>query len=88
MPVLSFLMAWTGYSLFTWGVATIRSCNVNWTQVAWPGKFTGCNPDGALGAQYNKIQSGQTNVAPPGAGTPNGPNNSTPGVRPGAKVPT
>lgn len=47
MPLLSFAIAWVGYSLLTWGVATVRGCNVNFTQVAWPGKFTGCSPDGA-----------------------------------------
>ena len=81
MPVLSFLMAWTGYALFTWGVATVRSCNVTFTQVAWPGKFTGCNPDGSSGAQLGVAPLG-------GKNTPAGPNVSDAGVRPGAKLPT
>lgn len=48
MPLLTFGMAWFGYSLLAWGVATLRGCNVTWTQIAWPGKWSassGCNAD-------------------------------------------
>ena len=50
MTALSFLIAWAGYSVMTWGIATVRSCNVTWSQVSIPGKFVGCNPDGASGS--------------------------------------
>ena len=45
MPFLSFAMAWMGYTLLTWGVATVRGCNVTFMEVAWPGKYVGCDPD-------------------------------------------
>lgn len=45
MPVLSFGIAWFGYTLLAYGVATVRGCNVTFTSIAWPGKWTGCNPD-------------------------------------------
>lgn len=45
MPLLSFAITWMGYTLLVWGVATVRGCNVSFSAVAFPGKFTGCNPD-------------------------------------------
>jgi hypothetical protein len=31
--------------MLTYGVATVRGCNVTLTQIGWPGKYKGCNPD-------------------------------------------
>ena len=42
-----------GYTLLVWGVATVRGCNVSFTNVAWPGKFTGCNPDTGSSSNVN-----------------------------------
>jgi hypothetical protein len=62
MPLLTFGIAWFGYALLSWGVATVRGCNVTFTQVAWPGKFAGCHPDGGgstanapAPAGYNRV---------------------------------
>ena len=45
MGALTYLLTWTGYSVFALGVGTVRGCNVTWKQVAWPGKWTGCHGD-------------------------------------------
>lgn len=45
MGTVTFGLVWVGYWFLAYGVATVRGCNVKLTEIAFPGKFTGCNPD-------------------------------------------
>ena len=72
VPVLSFAIAWVGYTLLAYGVATVRGCNVTFKAIAWPGEWAssgGCNPDAS--------------IQPGGAGS----NQFTPGTKPTTQVP-
>jgi hypothetical protein len=82
VPLLSFGIAWMGYALLTWGVATIRGCNVTFGQVAFPGKFTGCNPDQGAATGLS--------VTPPPSGASGPPNDLAPIPKPtvGSQTPT
>lgn len=61
MGALNFLLVWAGYWVLSYGVATVRGCNVSFSQIGVPGKFQGCNPD-QPGA------SDTSNAAAPGTG--------------------
>ncbi len=50
MGAPTFLAVWTGYWMLTYGVATVRGCNVSLTEIGWPGKYKGCNGDSAASA--------------------------------------
>ena len=45
MGALTYLVTWAGYSVFALGIANVRGCNVTWTAISWPGRFSGCHPD-------------------------------------------
>jgi hypothetical protein len=55
MGALTFLTAWVGYWMLTYGVATVRGCNVTLTEIGWPGKFQGCTPDGGSGGSSGGV---------------------------------
>lgn len=63
MGALTYLLIWTGYSVFALGVGTVRGCNVKWTQVAWPGRWTGCHPDSPGGGNAAPGQTGGKQTA-------------------------
>lgn len=55
MPIFAFGLAWFGYALLALGVGTVRGCNATFSEIAWPGKYTGCNADGGGGGNVGSI---------------------------------
>ena len=80
MGALTYLLTWTGYSLLALGLGTVRGCNVTWTQIAWPGRWSGCHPDGGTPLRdpatldANKGGNKAAGGGSFGAGSPNSPN--------------
>lgn len=57
MGAVAFLLVWYGYSVFVDGLATVRGCNVSWSDLAIPGRWAqsnGCSADAGAddGSQY------------------------------------
>lgn len=40
-------VGWFGYQTLTYGWSQVRGCNAGFWDIAWPGRYKGCNPDGA-----------------------------------------
>lgn len=69
MGAMTFLLAWTGYWVMTYGIATVRGCNVTLVQIGWPGRYTGCHPDvgsnstsGSTSAAFNNATDNANKV--------------------------
>ena len=46
MVGVAFGVLFAGYTLFVYGLSQVRGCNAGLLDVLWPGRYTGCHPDG------------------------------------------